>query len=362
MSYYIGLMIGSSADNIDAAIIEVNSTDTKLVKGAGTAIPTNIKQQLFALAVDSQISIFDLNQLEYNISQLLIKAAKKIMQLTNLSNKEIKAVGVHGFTYLHQPNNIFSSMQLVNPNLLAQELKIDLVTDFRRMDIANGGQGAPLAPAFHYRLWGNMSKVAIVNIGGMANVSAWNEAELIGFDTGPGNVLLDSWVRFKLNKNYDCAGNLASQGEVIVSLFNQLKTIEFFSKTPPKSTSRDQFNLQFILDNIENVDQYKACDVQATLAELTAWSIVNAIIKYCSWVDDIYICGGGIYNLDLIRRMKNLTNKNINSIEKLDWSPDWLEAAAFAWLAKQRVDRQITTVATVTGAATNSILGGLYAC
>ena len=362
MTYYLGVMLGSSADSIDVAIIDITTNKTKFVFGCDFALEISLRQQLLALEPNLQISIAKLYELEQAISVNCLAAIQFALEQIKLQVSALAAIGVHGYTCLHQPNSkAFTSIQLVNANYIAQRLQLPVVTDFRRADILLGGQGAPLAPAFHYHLWQNHKDIAIVNIGGMANITTWQADSCLGFDTGPGNVWLDAWCNLQQHKPYDAQGVWASQGTVNQSLLTALKSIEYFDYEPPKSTSRDDFNLaklQAVLSKLPV--SINPVDVQATLVELTAWSIVVAVQRFSPWVKTIYLCGGGSYNDFLISRLEALSNIKFENITVLGWDPRWLEAAAFAWLAKQRMVENKINIASVTGASSNTLLGAVY--
>ena len=356
MSYFVGLMLGSSIDSIDAVVVDIKQDKLQLVANTEVDISLDLKKKLLAITGYASLKLVDLALVELEITQLMSEAVKKVINLANINTKEIKAIGVHGYTCMHQPK-LLNSMQLVNANILAAKFSTDVVVDFRRLDIAHGGQGAPLLPAFHYHLWKNHAKVVILNIGGMANVTYWENDELFGFDTGPGNVLIDAWTRMNFNLEYDLGGGIAKKGKVIDRLLMNLKKHVFFDEKHPKSTSRDDFNIDWLLEYISEED--KACDVQATLVDLTAWSIAKSL-EQNKFFEKIYVCGGGAFNFYLLERIKFYTNKKVYSVQDLGWSPVYLEAVAFAWFAYRRVKNIKTEIKSVTGAKYSSILGALY--
>lgn len=356
MSYFVGLMLGSSIDSVDAVVVDINQDQLQLIATTAVDINLDFKKKLLPITAYADLKLVDIALVELEITQIMSDAVEKVIDLANINKTEIKAIGAHGYTCMHQPK-LLNSMQLVNANVLAANFSTKVVVDFRRLDIAHGGQGAPLLPAFHYHLWKNYAQVVILNIGGMANITYWENGDLFGFDTGPGNVLIDAWTRLNFNAEYDLGGEIAKEGQVIDSLLENLKKHTFFDKNHPKSTSRDDFNIDWLLEYIS--EEYRACDVQATLVDLTAWSIAKGL-KQNEGFEKIYVCGGGAFNFYLLERIKFYTNKAVYSIEDLGWSPVYLEAAAFAWLAYRRVKDIKTEITSVTGAKCSSVLGALY--
>ena len=365
MAFYLGLMLGSSADAIDAAIIDITNENITLLASYAQRLDEPLRQQLLNVATGQLASPTLYWQLEHQISKAAVSAAQRVIQSAQLICCQIAAVGVHGYTCLHQPEDLDhpTSVQLVDANVIAQALGVPVVSDFRRMDIAAGGQGAPLAPAFHATLWQRTHPaLAVVNIGGMANVTAWQGRNLHGFDTGPGNVWLDAWVQQHRSQPYDNGGEWAASGRVQHDLLSALKTIDFFQQAPPKSTGRDVFNIDH-LDRIlaQGYRTRSSHDIQATLAEITAWSIASAVQTYTPWVRRVAVCGGGAHNHDLLNRIRGyLSAYQVHSTQVLGWHPDWIEASAFAWLAYLRLVEKVVPIASVTGAKHNCLLGGIY--
>jgi anhydro-N-acetylmuramic acid kinase len=245
--------------------------------------------------------------------------------------------------------------------LLAERTHITVVTDFRSRDIAAGGEGAPLVPAFHAALFRDSHRHrVIVNLGGMANLTDLPATgSVTGFDTGPGNVLLDAWAREKFGRDFDRGGALAARGRPVAALLKALLADPYFRRSPPKSTGRDHFDLRWLRRS--GVGRHKAEDVQATLAELTARSIGDAIAKSCPGAQEVYLCGGGVRNTDLAKRIaRALTGIGVASTERLGIHPDWVEAAAFAWLAQRALKRETGSLSEVTGAKGPRVLGAIY--
>ncbi len=357
--YYIGIMSGTSLDGIDAVLINFNATPA-LQQTLFVPYDSDLRKQLLAL---HQASDDELNRtaiLANRLSQLFANTVKRLLSKCNLAPKNIIAIGCHGQTIRHCPEKCYT-IQLVNAALLAELTTITIIADFRSRDIAAGGQGAPLVPAFHQAMFQqtNTNRV-IVNIGGIANLTILApDNNLIGFDCGPGNLLMDAWCLRHTNKNYDKDGAWAASGQVIPALLQKLVSFHFFPLAPPKSTGREMFSMQWLEGYLQGNE--KPEDVQATLAQLTTKSIAQAIISYCPHAEEVYICGGGAHNQTLITQLsKTLTGKKVALTDQLNVDADWVEAFAFAWLAKQTILGIPVNLATVTGAQGNRILGAIY--
>jgi anhydro-N-acetylmuramic acid kinase len=277
----------------------------------------------------------------------------------NIDPTAIKAIGSHGQTLWHDPQGAFGfTMQLGAPNILAAKTCIEVVADFRRKDVALGGQGAPFAPAFHEFIFDNIkSSVSIVNIGGMANITVLGD-KLIGYDTGCGNVLLDAWISKHKNLPYDKDGEWARSSKVDYTLLDTMMEDAYFSAPYPKSTGREKFNMVWLEDMITNVGERtpRPTDVQRTLVELTALSISNEVLKFNRGT--ILLCGGGAKNAFLVERIKALLPEVEVNIAP---NADEIEAMTFAWLAYKRVHKEKVNLKDVTGAKDNTILGAIYA-
>jgi anhydro-N-acetylmuramic acid kinase len=253
-------------------------------------------------------------------------------------------------------------LQIGDPNVIAAATGITTVADFRRMDMALGGQGAPLVPAFHaWRFQHAHEQRAVVNIGGIANVTVLAPGEAVrGFDTGPGNTLLDLWVRAQRSQPFDDAGRWAASGQVNDRLLQACLADPFFAARPPKSTGREYFHRAWLDRQLASVGAVSDADVQATLAELTAATIAAAIRSELEHCQDIIVCGGGAHNADLLRRLRRLATARVTTTEAHGFSPDWVEAAAFAWLARARLREIPGNVPSVTGARRPAVLGSVY--
>ena len=352
-------------DAIDAALVEINVQNVKVLAYEQFPIPNDIQNQV--RRVNSTTSIEKISELDVVLGKLFADASQQIIASNNLSPDKISAIGSHGQTVLHMPEEKYArTLQIGDANIIACETGITTIADFRRMDIAFGGQGAPLASAFHAWYFRQTDKAcAVLNIGGMANITLLPTdpaKPITGFDTGPGNALMDDWAQKHLGKDFDEDGVWAASGAVEESLLKDMLQAPYFSAKPPKSTGKDDFNLEWLEQRLEQHEQSLAVEnVQATLLELSAYSISNAINKLAPETREVLICGGGIHNKQLMLRLKALlVDMEICSTEKYGIDPDALEAVVFAWLAKCRMENTPANLPSVTGASRKVLLGGIY--
>ena len=363
---YIGLMSGTSADAIDAVLIDLQS-HPQLIAQHTLPLPVDIKQQIHALSLPGDNEIDRMGALDAELGQLFAQASMKLLAKTETSAYEVIAIGSHGQTIRHRPPGSREgtfTLQIGDPNLIAELTGITTVADFRRRDMAAGGQGAPLVPAFHQAIFQSADKDrVIVNIGGMANIT-WLPAkgEVLGFDTGPGNVLMDNWIAEHLGKTYDQDGAWAASGHIFKPLLDELLAAPYFKMPAPKSTGRESFNRTWLDTSLCKLPMpLKPNDVQATLLELTAITIADSIKTLSDASKDTYVCGGGAYNTALLERLKVLMpDSTVASTAALGIDPQWIESMAFAWLAQQTINRQPGSLRAVTGAKKEVILGGVY--
>jgi anhydro-N-acetylmuramic acid kinase len=359
---YIGLMSGTSADGIDAVLVDF-AEQPRMVASLYTAYTDDLRRQIFSLCETGENEIQRLAELDVILAKAFAATVKKLLHDHHISADAIQAIGSHGHTIRHAPRHTYPyTLQIGDPNVIAFETGITTVADFRRKDIALGGQGAPLVPAFHQHVFSSeKNHRAIVNIGGIANVTLLpaDASDIVGFDTGPGNTLLDSWIYKHQQEKFDKHGQWGQTGKVHKALLNNLLADDFFLLPPPKSTGREYFNLCWLEKNLpENI---APVDVQATLTELTALTIISAIQNNFSH-GEILICGGGAHNQFLISLLSELAGSafQISSTQQHGIDPDWVEAFAFAWLAKQTLHRIPGNLPSVTGASKPSVLGGIY--
>lgn len=361
---YIGLMSGTSADAIDAVLVDLNQP-LQLLAHHSKPLPIDIRTQIHALSLPGNNEIDRMGRLDLSLAQLFAQTSLELIHSAGITAADITAIGSHGQTIRHRPpaspEGCFT-VQIGDPNVIAELTGITTVADFRRRDMAAGGQGAPLVPAFHRAIFHSTTQArVIVNIGGMANIT-WlpPQGATLGFDTGPGNVLMDSWIQEHQGKSYDKSGAWAATGKINKPLLEQLLLHPFLALPAPKSTGREAFNRQWLAQALSEMN-LAAADVQATLLELTAVSISDAIRALGPAAKGVFVCGGGAYNEALMARLQQLLPAdNVTSTAQLGIDPQWIEAMAFAWLAQQTINRQPGNLREVTGACREVILGGVY--
>ncbi len=361
--YFIGVMTGTSLDGVDLVLAQISANNFQVKHTASDCYPEPLRQSLLKMITSGHVSLADLGQCEHQLGQFYAKKINQWLTDINVDSKEIIAIGCHGQTVWHQPTQPYPfTMQIGDNNLLAANTQIPVVGDIRRMDMAYGGQGAPLVPAFHDALFrDNKKTVVAVNIGGISNISVMEKINPVyGFDTGPGNTLLDLWVARHLQKKYDHNAEFALQGNVNKKLLHALLSDPYFKQPAPKSTGREYFNAQWLDDKFKqfNIKIGSPADVQATLCQLTATTIIQSLPKL---TDEVIVCGGGCHNPLIMRMLSNeLPSTNVVDSSQYSLDPDFVEAGAFAWLAHRRVNKLQGNSTEVTGASQGAILGALY--
>ena len=351
---YIGIMSGTSLDGVDVVLCEIDTSSCRLISSLEYPLSLELKVDILTM-IEGKSTLEAVGQMDHRLGLLFTQAVGALLIRENIDVNSIKAIGLHGQTLWHEPTGEYPfSMQLGDPNILNAKTSIPVVSDFRRKDVALGGQGAPFAPAFHEFIFSNINmSVSIVNIGGMANITVLGD-KLIGYDTGCGNVLLDLWIAQHEGVSYDKDGEWARSGTVDYTLLDAMMLDNFFAQPYPKSTGREKFNkawLQsYLIGKTHNPE-----DVQRTLLELTALSISNEVLHFNR--DVVLLCGGGAKNSFLIERIKALTPNVEVTIAQ---NADYIEAMTFAWLSYKRVHKEVVNLKDVTGASDNAILGGLY--
>ena len=375
MQLFIGIMSGTSLDGVDVALtsfedLTAENTSCRLIATHFLPYPAALKLQLLALHEPAPNELEAAILLGNKLAVLYADAVNNLLKSAEKSASDIAAIGCHGQTIRHCPNidpELGFTLQIGNSALLAELTNISVVGDFRSRDIAAGGQGAPLVPAFHLALFGsNQVNRALINIGGIANITylgkdgtGLNSGKVLGFDSGPGNMLIDSWVKLKLGKDYDADGTWAATGVVLDALLLNMLAEPYFALHPPKSTGRDLFNDDWLKQH-QLYPHLRPQDVARTLVALTTQSIVDAL-KKCGDVDEVYLCGGGAHNSLLKAELQALLgDKKVLTTEQLGIGVDWVEAAAFAWLAKQTIENKPSNLPAVTGAKGLRVLGAIY--
>lgn len=353
-------MSGTSLDGIDAVLAAFENDTCKLLHSQFIPFDEALRVELLALNSAGTNELERAALAANELSRRYAAAVQALLGKAEIRAGRVKAIGCHGQTVRHRPDLGFT-IQLANPALLAELTGIAVVADFRSRDIAAGGQGAPLVPAFHAALFRHLERHrVIVNIGGISNLTSLPpRGGVIGFDCGPGNLLLDAWTARHLGQPYDKDGAWAASGQPIPELLRRLLTEPFFAAPPPKSTGRDLFNLPWLAHFLS--PDFAPADVQATLLELTVKGVASAILDHCSTASEIYLCGGGAHNGALVRRLKqSLPSRNVAPTDDLGVNADWVEAFAFAWLARQALNGNPGNLPEVTGAKGARILGAIY--
>lgn len=359
---FIGLMSGTSVDAIDAVAVSFKEHGLHIHQSHSHSIPRNIKQLIIELNTPSENELYKFMYLDQCLGDLFAEATLSLLKKANLTHRDISAIGSHGQTIRHQIEKPpFSTLQIGNANRIAEKTGICTLADFRSRDMVLGGQGAPLVPAFHQAIFKDKKDRIILNIGGMANLTLlWANKDCQGFDTGPGNVLMDTWIQKQKQEAFDKNGDWAKCGKVNQSLLQNLLQESFFKAKPPKSTGRDLFNARWLESKIKSSEETLE-NIQATLLALTTESIALAIEQWGPKKCEIYVCGGGANNSFLMQSLsQRLKTYTIASTSTIGLDPNWVEACAFAWLAKQTLEGKTGNLASVTGARKNSILGAIY--
>ncbi len=355
-------MSGTSLDGVDAALVTLDRVQQALLETVFISYEITLRQELLALHQSGHDELNRAALLSNRLSQLYADAVHQLLARARIRCDQVVAVGCHGQTIRHCPENEKQyTIQLVNAALLAELTGVTVVTDFRSRDIAAGGQGAPLVPAFHHAMFAtNDCHRAIINIGGIANITNLEPNGCVtGFDCGPGNMLMDAWCFQHRGERFDHGGAWAKSGQVIPRLLDALLREPFFVQPPPKSTGRELFNMNWLQKHISG--EFRDEDVQATLLQLTTSSITQAIQNHCATAKELYICGGGAHNAVLMQQLQAmLPDRQVKLTDQLGVAADWVEAFAFAWLAQQSIKGKPGNLPAVTGASGTRILGAIY--
>jgi anhydro-N-acetylmuramic acid kinase len=363
---YLGLMSGTSMDGIDVALLRLDETTQKLEASLHYSLPEELQDELRAIAVPGENEIERLGVLDRRLADQFAQAALQLLQEAGVSPTQVTAIGCHGQTIRHRPEGACPfTLQIGDPNRIAEITGVTTVADFRRRDMAAAGQGAPLAPIFHNALFRSPDETRVVlNIGGIANITilpADPAGAVTGFDTGPGNTLIDAWARKQLGQPFDHSGNWAAGGKVNALWLHRLRADPFFGKGAPKSTGPEYFNLQWVNSVCTGLPPLEKKNMQATLTALTAETVCQAIQEQAPQCGRLIVCGGGVHNDELMRQLKaGLAEISVEDTNAHGLDPDYIEAAAFAWLAKQALASNPVSLPSVTGASHPVILGGIY--
>lgn len=368
-SLYIGLMSGTSLDGIDAVLAKIGSNgEVSALDAVSTSFSTELRKALFELQSPGPNELHREKQAGNALALAYAEAVNQLLQKTNLQASDITAIGAHGQTIRHQPHlgDMAYTHQTLNPALLAEKTGIDVIADFRSRDLAAGGHGAPLVPAFHAQQFVENKNLAILNIGGIANFTLLpKDGQVTGFDCGPGNMLMDAWIHEHQGNAFDENGNWALQGKVNEVLLARMLTDPFFTKAPPKSTGRDDFHLGWLQEKL-NGENFLCEDVQATLLHLTAHSALEALAHHAPQTQKLIICGGGARNHALINLFKVKSHHffkqplEITTSDSAGIDPQLVEGLAFAWLAWAHKEKRPANLPAVTGAKGSRILGACY--
>lgn len=366
---YVGVMTGTSMDGLDVAVLETGTSPPAIIAASTIPLPSELARSLAGLSVPGDHEIDRLGDIDAALGEFIGQCVLDYLASRDIAADDVRAIGSHGQTVRHRPTAKRPfTVQIGDPNRIVEITGIDTVADFRRRDMAAGGQGAPLAPLFHEALFRIQDRHRMVlNIGGIANVTMLpaHTTRVTGFDTGPGNALLDAWARHCRDEPYDRDGAWAAEGRIVDSLLAVLQGDSFVHAPPPKSTGKETYHLDYVMRACQGATPARAAmataDVQATLAEFTAWSIVFAIRQWGPGGGDIVVCGGGRHNRDLMVRLgRRLAGFDLVASDDLGVDGDALEAAAFAWFAYRTLSGEPSNAPGVTGASGSRVLGAIH--
>lgn len=362
--YFIGMMSGTSLDGVDAVLIQQSAHSVQQIAAHFVPYPQAYQQTLLALHQSAMNELHDSALMANRLAMLYASAVHQLLEKANIAADAITAIGCHGQTIRHCPDltdGLSYTLQIGNLARLAEHTGITVIGDFRSRDIAAGGQGAPLVPAFHQAVFADTQhNRAIINIGGIANIS-WlpSQGTVTGFDSGPGNMLLDQWTQQHTGHAYDADGAWAATGSVNQPLLQAMLAEPYLHLPPPKSTGRDLFNHDWLAHHL-HAHPDSPHNIARSLLELTAQTIADALKAYCPAVDALFACGGGVHNGLLMSRIEALSGMPVQKTDVLGIGADWVEAVAFAWLAQRCLDGLSGNLPAVTGAAGPRILGAIY--
>jgi anhydro-N-acetylmuramic acid kinase len=365
---FVGLMSGTSLDGVDGVLVDISGTRLAVLAYASAPLSQALTEELLALNSPGPNELHRAALAANALVRVYAHLVGHLLEQAGIKHTEVSAIGAHGQTVRHQPQAFDGTgytLQLNNPALLAELTGIDVVADFRSRDVAAGGQGAPLVPAFHQSVFGRPGEtVATLNIGGISNLTVLGPKmadDVLGFDCGPGNALMDAWCKQHLGQAFDADGTWAAAGRVHADLLAVLLDEPYFDQPAPKSTGRDLFNPVWLARKLEKFTSLAPVDVQATLTELTASACAVCVKRYGFESNNLIVCGGGAFNKHLMNRLQaHLPTLQVDTAQSHGLHPLQVEAAAFAWLARKTFRRETSSLETVTGAQGARVLGGIY--
>lgn len=366
--YHIGLISGTSVDAIDCALGDFSGTRPVLVAAHSEPIPADLRRRLLAHCSPEATTLPALGRMDVELGERFADAVLHLLDRTGLSPRQITGIGSHGQTLYHSPDGDFPfTLQIADPSVIAARTGITTVADFRRMDMALGGQGAPLAPLFHQAAFHDPERHrAVLNLGGIANLTflpGCRDEPVSGLDTGPASALMDGWILRHQDRRYDDNGEWARSGSVSTALLQHLSSDPYFARPAPKSTGREYFSSAWLDEGLQKagLESLSPVDVQATLLELSARTVIDGLRWSQSRPEQLVVCGGGTGNGALMQRIRELaTDIDVIDCGELGIAPDWVEAMTFAWLARKRLKRQAVDCTRLTGASLPAMLGGIY--
>ena len=365
---FIGLMSGTSLDGVDGVLADFSTSPLSVLAHAGAPLPPDLKAELLALNQPGNNELHRAALAANALMRIYAGVVRQLLTISSTTPGHITALGAHGQTVRHQPHRHDTTgytLQLANPALLAELTGIEVVADFRSRDVAAGGQGAPLVPAFHQAMFGKAGEtIAVLNIGGMANLTVLGPKltdDVLGFDCGPGNALMDAWCLRHLRQPFDAHGAWAASGQVQTDLLQTLLAEPYFALPPPKSTGRDLFNPNWLDRQLGGFVDVAPVDVQATLTELTATACAADVKNFASQSQKLIVCGGGAFNTHLLARLQALLpGVTVRLSDAYGLPAQQVEATAFAWLARKAVQREALALQSITGTRGARVLGAIY--
>ena len=360
MSLYVGVMSGTSCDGIDVVVAEFED-HMRCLAASHVAYPKHTRNALLQLIQQPTMSIQAFSRLDAQLGHQYANAIHATLAEHGLSRNQIQAIGLHGQTVFHEPEHeSANTIQLGSAPIVAVHTGIPTVANFRQMDLAKGGQGAPLAPIFHQAMFADpTAAVAVVNLGGIANITCLQQGQVLGFDTGPANCLMDDWIGLQQQLYYDEAGQWAQQGQVNTELLSVMLADDYFDRPPPKSTGREHFNQPWLARHLQH-HVVSPVDVQRTLLQLTVASVAGGLAQVAAKWDRIIVCGGGVHNPLLLAELSHKLQQPLVISGDLGLDADFVEASMMAWLAKQRIDGQQLDYRTVTGVESKAYYGVIH--